>query len=116
MTLLRSGDELPREGASMDAGRLHVLAARWYGDRLDPDWSPRTGSRVRALRVALEERGVTAEEMDRLSGPIGLDLGARTPEETAISIAAEIIGQRWGGSGAKLRTTEGAIHREPTTA
>jgi xanthine dehydrogenase accessory factor len=63
----------------------------------------------------LREEGVPEEQLTRLYSPIGLDLGARTPEETAISIAAEIIGQRWGGSGAKLRTTEGAIHREPTT-
>ncbi len=39
----------------------------------------------------------------RLSSPIGLDLGARTPEETAISIAAEIIAGRWGGSGRAAR-------------
>jgi len=61
----------------------------------------------------LREEGVSEEQLARLFSPIGLDLGARTPEETAISIAAEIIGQRWGGSGAKLRTTQGAIHREP---
>ena len=47
----------------------------------------------------LREAGVTDEEIARLSSPIGLDLGARTPEETAISIAAEIIAGRWGGSG-----------------
>jgi xanthine dehydrogenase accessory factor len=63
----------------------------------------------------LREEGMPEEQLARLYSPIGLDLGARTPEETAISLAAEIIGQRWGGSGAKLRTTEGAIHREPTT-
>jgi xanthine dehydrogenase accessory factor len=62
----------------------------------------------------LREEGVPAEQLARLYSPIGLDLGARTPEETAISIAAEIIGQHWGGSGVKLRATEGAIHREPT--
>ena len=46
----------------------------------------------------LREAGVTDEELARLSSPIGLDLGARTPEETAVSIAAEIIAGRWGGS------------------
>jgi len=58
----------------------------------------------------LEEAGVTAEEIGRLSSPIGLDLGARTPEETAVSIAAEIIASRWGGGGARLMDVEGRIH------
>jgi xanthine dehydrogenase accessory factor len=58
----------------------------------------------------LREAGLTEEEIDRLSSPIGLDLGARTPEETAISIAAEIIAGRWGGSGQRLGITDGRIH------
>jgi xanthine dehydrogenase accessory factor len=61
--------------------------------------------------VRLREAGVTEDEIARLSSPIGLDLGARTPEETAISIAAEIIAGRWGGSGEPLAHTEGRIHR-----
>jgi xanthine dehydrogenase accessory factor len=60
----------------------------------------------------LREAGLTDEELTRLSSPIGLDLGARTPEETAISIAAEIIAGRWGGSGQRLGATEGRIHGE----
>lgn len=60
----------------------------------------------------LKEAGLTAEEIARLSSPIGLDLGARTPEETAISIAAEIIAGRWGGSGHRLGQLGGRIHRE----
>jgi xanthine dehydrogenase accessory factor len=60
----------------------------------------------------LEEAGLTDKELERLSSPIGLDLGARTPEETAISIAAEIIAGRWGGSGERLMTTDGRIHRD----
>jgi xanthine dehydrogenase accessory factor len=59
----------------------------------------------------LRERGVGEEALARLASPIGLDLGARTPEETAVSIAAEIIQQRWGGTGRPLRDTDGAIHR-----
>ncbi len=58
----------------------------------------------------LRDAGLTEEEIGRLSSPIGLDLGARTPEETAISIAAEIIGHRWGGSGRSLGATDGRIH------
>jgi xanthine dehydrogenase accessory factor len=59
----------------------------------------------------LKEAGVTDEELARIHSPIGLDLGARTPEETAISIAAEIVQSRWGGSGAHLTTTSGPIHQ-----
>ncbi|MEJ7796460.1 MAG: XdhC/CoxI family protein, partial [Nocardioides sp.] len=58
----------------------------------------------------LREAGLTDDEIDRLSSPIGLDLGARTPEETAISIAAEIVAGRWGGSGERLASTSGRIH------
>ena len=44
--------------------------------------------------------------------PARLDLGARTPEETAISIAAEIIAGQWGGSGEPLGATDGRIHHQ----
>ena len=58
----------------------------------------------------LREAGVTEKALERLASPIGLDLGARTPEETAVSIAAEIIAGRWGGGGARLTDLEGRIH------
>ncbi|HEU4511838.1 MAG TPA: XdhC/CoxI family protein [Nocardioidaceae bacterium] len=58
----------------------------------------------------LREAGLTEEEISRLSSPIGLDLGARTPEETAVSIAAEIIALRWGGKGERLGELAGPIH------
>jgi xanthine dehydrogenase accessory factor len=58
----------------------------------------------------LREVGLTDEELARLRSPIGLDLGARTPEETAVSIAAELIQLRWGGSGRPLTATDGRIH------
>ncbi|TCC38205.1 XdhC family protein [Kribbella speibonae] len=58
----------------------------------------------------LREAGLTEAEVARLSSPIGLDLGARTPEETAVSIAAEIIAQRWGGAGQRLSAAAGPIH------
>jgi len=60
--------------------------------------------------IRLKEAGVTDDELARVHSPIGLDLGARTPEETAISIAAEIIQSRWGGSGHSLARTSGPIH------
>jgi xanthine dehydrogenase accessory factor len=58
----------------------------------------------------LRELGLAEEELARLHAPIGLDVGARTPEETAVSIAAELITTRWGGSGSQLRNTDGPIH------
>jgi xanthine dehydrogenase accessory factor len=64
----------------------------------------------------LRDAGVTEEQLARLSSPIGLDLGARTPEETAVSIAAEIISARWGGGGARLSTLDGRIHHERVAA
>lgn len=60
--------------------------------------------------IRLKEAGLTDEEIARIQSPIGLDLGARTPEETAISIAAEIVQHRWGGSGRKLAQSDGPIH------
>jgi len=60
--------------------------------------------------VRLRAAGVTEAELSRMASPVGLDLGARTPEETAVSIAAEIIAARWGGSGERLTTRGGRIH------
>lgn len=65
-----------------------------------------TDDRNRRLR----EEGVTDEAIARVMAPIGLDLGARTPEETAVSILAEIIGVRTGSAVASLRDADGAIH------
>jgi xanthine dehydrogenase accessory factor len=62
--------------------------------------------RLRRLR----EVGMTEQELARLHSPIGLDLGARTAEETAVSIAAEIVSHHWGGSGRPLAATVGTIH------
>jgi xanthine dehydrogenase accessory factor len=58
----------------------------------------------------LREAGVTDPELARLMSPIGLDLGARTPEETAISICAEIIARRTGRLAPSLRDASGPIH------
>ena len=73
--------------------------------------------RTSAERAArLLEAGVTADQLRRLSSPIGLDLGGRTPEETAVSIAAEIVRLRWGGHGARLSELAGRIHHQPGRA
>ncbi|NLU72717.1 XdhC family protein [Streptomyces sp. HNM0575] len=60
----------------------------------------------------LREAGVSDAELARLHSPIGLDLGARTPEETALSIAAEIVAVRHGGTGVPLTGAHTPIHRE----
>ncbi|MEV0777415.1 XdhC/CoxI family protein [Streptomyces sp. NPDC050433] len=56
--------------------------------------------------------GVTELELARLRSPIGLDLGARTPEETALSIAAEIVANRRGGTGVSLTGAHTPIHHD----
>jgi xanthine dehydrogenase accessory factor len=58
----------------------------------------------------LREVGISDEQLARLMSPIGLDLGARTPEETAISICAEIIARRTGRVAPSLRDADGPIH------
>jgi xanthine dehydrogenase accessory factor len=87
----------------VDALRLPVAYVGAMGSRDTHD------DRLARLR----EAGLSDAELARLASPIGLDLGARTPEETAISIAAEIIARRWSGAGAPLSQTSGAIHRVP---
>ncbi|TFC27861.1 XdhC/CoxI family protein [Cryobacterium sp. TMT2-18-3] len=60
----------------------------------------------------LREAGVDEAELTRLHSPIGLDLGSRTPEETAVSIAAEIIAEQWGGTGDPLGNLADRIHHD----
>ena len=79
------------------AGYLGVMGSRrTHEDRLD----------------RLREEGVSEDDLARLRSPIGLDLGARTPQETAVSIAAELVMLRHGGSGAALKQVDGPIHRD----
>jgi xanthine dehydrogenase accessory factor len=54
-------------------------------------------------RARLHDAGLDDDELDRLRGPIGLDLGGRAPAETALAILAEIVAERYGGSGAPMR-------------
>jgi xanthine dehydrogenase accessory factor len=79
-----------------DVGYLGAMGSRrTHADRMD---------RLRA-------EGATDAELDRVMAPIGLDLGARTPEETAVSICAEIIALRTGRVAPSLRDADGPIHR-----
>jgi len=73
--------------------------------------------RTHANRIAaLRESGVTETELAHLHAPVGLDIGARTPEETAISIAAEIVASRSGRAGGALRDSMLPVHGPPPRA
>jgi xanthine dehydrogenase accessory factor len=72
----------------------------WIGSR-------RNQERRRGL---LLEDGVTDDELDRISGPAGLDIGAASPSETAISILAEILAVRAGRAGGRLKDAKTRIH------
>jgi xanthine dehydrogenase accessory factor len=63
-------------------------------------------------RQRLLDSGVSADDLKRVNGPIGLDIGSETPEEMAISILAEMIAERYGRSGGKLTGSEGPIRGE----
>lgn len=67
-----------------------------------------------AHRTALlREAGITAADIARVRSPLGLDLGGASPDETAISVLAEIVAARHGGSGEPLSTRSGPLHRRP---
>lgn len=64
-------------------------------------------------RARLRERGLTDAMLDRITGPVGLDLGGWTPAETALSIVAELTAVGHGRSGGRLHDRDGAIHGSP---
>jgi xanthine dehydrogenase accessory factor len=66
-------------------------------------------------RDLLSEEGVTDDELSRISGPSGLDIGADTPAETALSMLAEILAVRANRAGGRLRESSHRIHAEPVS-
>ncbi|MFD9663599.1 XdhC family protein [Rhodococcus sp. NPDC059968] len=121
--------------AERDAGRVDyrtVLIVLTHDEKFDTpllrmvlgdDWGDHRPAYIGAMgsrrthhkRVAnLREAGLGSHEITRLRSPIGLNLGSRTPEETAVSIAAEIIAAQCGGDGQSLSSTTGSIHPTQT--
>jgi xanthine dehydrogenase accessory factor len=80
-----------------DVGYLGAMGSRRTSDERD---------------VRLRQAGATDEQLRRVMAPIGLDVGARTPEETAVAICAEIIALRTGRVAPSLRDAQGPIHRD----
>lgn len=80
--------------------------------RSDAGYVGAIGSRrMQATRRArLLEQGLTEAELERMAAPIGLDLGALTVEETALSVVAEIVALRRGRNGGRLKDAAGRIH------
>ncbi|NDZ96330.1 XdhC family protein [Streptomyces sp. SID6673] len=73
--------------------------------------------RTHADRISrLAEAGLPRDQIDRLRSPLGLDIGGHTPSEVAISILAQLISERNGGSGRPLRDVDGPIHRGSETS
>jgi xanthine dehydrogenase accessory factor len=64
-------------------------------------------------RELLREAGVSEDDLERIAGPSGLDIGAESPAETALSMLAEILAVRAGRSGGRLKHAKTAIHVEP---
>jgi xanthine dehydrogenase accessory factor len=67
--------------------------------------------RVRATYVQLLDEGFDHAQLDRIHAPVGLDVGAETPEEIAVSVAAELVKVRRGGTGASLKEVERVAER-----
>jgi xanthine dehydrogenase accessory factor len=64
-------------------------------------------------RARLLEAGVSSEDLSRLHGPVGLDLGGRAPAETALAILAEVVAERYGGSGVPLHDKAATMRVAP---
>ena len=89
-----AGDEIPTlELRDVSKAFGQVIALRSQAGYISAMGSRRAQD---SRRERLLAKGVTDEELERISAPIGLDLGALTAEETALSIMAEIVAMRYG--------------------
>ncbi len=117
-----------RHLAQQRLGARDVVCVMAHDDRFDADLvlaALRSGAgyvgamgsrRTQDRRVAeLVERGITDAELARLHAPIGLDIGASTPGETAVSVLAEVLASRTGATGLPLTDLAGPIHRPAPT-
>ncbi|MDQ0374026.1 XdhC family protein [Cellulomonas humilata] len=117
-----------RHLAQQRLGARDVVCVMAHDDRFDADLvlaALRSGAgyvgamgsrRTQDRRIAeLVERGVTDDELARLHAPIGLDIGASTPGETAVSVLAEVLASRTGATGLPLTDLAGPIHRPTPT-
>jgi xanthine dehydrogenase accessory factor len=89
--------DLPLIRASLASDAFYI---GWIGSR-------RNQERRRGL---LREEGVTDDDLERISGPAGLDIGADTPAETAVSMLGEILATRSGRAGGRLKDAKTRIH------
>ena len=102
---------LVTRGHKYDYECLRRLLAR-HGDA-QPAYIGMIGSRrrVRATFIQLEAEGIAHEVIARVRAPVGLDIGAQTPAEIAVSVLGEMILERRGGTGTPLRTRERIVER-----
>jgi xanthine dehydrogenase accessory factor len=100
---------LATRGHRFDFEALRLVMA----SETHPGYIGMVGSRrrVRATLEQLVREGVPAEQLGAIHAPIGLDIGAETPEEIAVAIAAELVRLRRGGSGESLRERERVMER-----
>ena len=116
----------PLSGTDIHAGCHFVLVTRGHkydyeclrrllirDDDAKPAYIGMIGSRrrVRATFVQLEAEGIPHEVIARVRAPVGLDIGAQTPAEIAVSVMGEMILERRGGTGAPLRGRERIVER-----